>query len=205
MREGAYTKTNVSDLTGRYLNKAPIDPWGKPYVIDPNSGQVISSGPDRNDATPEDNIIVAYQPPLALVSAKWVDSNQSGAVDVQNVPDRLELTFSRKLLLSGMPGAPADAVNNTTPADVADAFVLSNGQAMNAQLNRLLRKTIDYMRAMEDGYDLTIGWIDFDSNKELFCEEAKKDCLCLFEDGTVVNYNEKHPVSRLTHFRLADI
>jgi general secretion pathway protein G len=42
-REGEYVKGNVSDLTGRYLNKAPIDPWGKPYLVATASGLVISS------------------------------------------------------------------------------------------------------------------------------------------------------------------
>lgn len=96
-REGDYTKNNVSDLTGRYLNKAPIDPWGRPYLIDVDAGLVISGGPDRNWTTIEDNIQVPYQPPLALVSVKWVDRNQSGAVDIQNVSDQIQLQFSRKL------------------------------------------------------------------------------------------------------------
>lgn len=98
-REGDYTKKSVEDLTGRYLNKAPIDPWGAQYKIDTDSGIVYSTGPDRKDDTngKYDNISVPYQPPLALVSAKWVDKNQSGAVDTQNVEDELHLTFSRKL------------------------------------------------------------------------------------------------------------
>jgi len=98
-REGDYTKNSVEDLTGRYLNKAPIDPWGSQYIVDVNGGVVYSKGPDRKDDAPGkyDNISVPYQPPLALVSAKWVDKNQSGAVDTQNVEDELHLTFSRKL------------------------------------------------------------------------------------------------------------
>jgi len=99
-REGEYTKGTVSDLTGRYLNKSPIDPWGSEYIVSSINGVVYSKGPDRKDSTTDDkydNINVPYQPPLALVSAKWVDKNQSGAVDVQNVSDELHLTFSRKL------------------------------------------------------------------------------------------------------------
>jgi len=97
-REGDYAKATVEDLTGRYLNKAPIDPWGKPYAVATDSGLVVSSGPDRLASTAEDNIQVPYQPPLALVSVKWVDRNQSGAVDTQNSSDTIQLTFSRKLL-----------------------------------------------------------------------------------------------------------
>ncbi len=109
-REGEYPDTptpataglsDVSQLTGRYLNKAPIDPWGKPYVIDLYSGTVYSTGPDRDDTDPSgkyDNISVPYQPPLAIVSVKWVDKNQSGSVDIQNVPDQLKITFSRRIV-----------------------------------------------------------------------------------------------------------
>jgi len=102
-REGEYSKEDVSDLTGRYLNKSPIDPWGSSYVVSPERGTVYSLGPDRSgidtddDDDKFDNISVPYQPPLALVSAKWVDKNQSGAVDIANVSDELHLTFSRKL------------------------------------------------------------------------------------------------------------
>ncbi len=129
-REGEYTKGTVADLTGRYLNKSPIDPWGRPYTIATASGLVISGGPDRSTDTPEDNIQVPYQPPLALVSAKWIDRNQSGAVDLQNVNDQLLLTFSRKLAVTG---APSDLASYTTPAHMNDLLKLSTGVAMNVQ------------------------------------------------------------------------
>lgn len=103
-REGEYNSADVSILTGRYLNKAPIDPWGKAYAVSTEAGYVYSGGPDRDlgntVATADkanDNIMFSYQPPLALVSVKWVDKNNSGAVDAQNVNDELHLLFSRKL------------------------------------------------------------------------------------------------------------
>lgn len=108
-REGDYPDTptpadpnlsDVSQLTGRYLNKAPIDPWGSAYIVSLNEGIVYSLGPDRDDTDPAgkyDNISMPYQPPLALVAVKWVDKNQSGSFDAQNVPDQLHLVFSRKL------------------------------------------------------------------------------------------------------------
>jgi len=96
-REGDYTATDVRDLTGRYLNKAPIDPWGKTYFVATAAGVVKTGGPDRDINTEEDNISVPYQPPLALVQAKWVDRNQTGAVDTQNIPDQVQLYFSRQV------------------------------------------------------------------------------------------------------------
>lgn len=117
-REGAYPVADVSLLTGRYLNSSPIDPWGKPFVVATGTGIVFSSGPDRIDYTPDD-IVTNYQPPLALVSVKWVDANQSGAVDTQNTFDYLQLNFSRKV------SPDSDAVANPDTAD--KYFGWSNG------------------------------------------------------------------------------
>ncbi|HNX77615.1 MAG TPA: prepilin-type N-terminal cleavage/methylation domain-containing protein [Candidatus Rifleibacterium sp.] len=112
-REGDYVKTTVEDLTGRYLNKAPIDPWGKSYKVATDSGLVISGGPDRDLVSAEDNIQVPFQPPLALVSVKWVDRNQSGAVDTQNSSDTIQLTFSRRLANSE--AGDLEGSSNKTP------------------------------------------------------------------------------------------
>lgn len=120
-REGDYQKGTVEDLTGRYLDRSPIDPWGVPYKVATESGIAYSTGPDRMDADLTDlpnteqyafdNIEVSYVPPLALVSVKWVDKNKSGAVDTQNVADEIHLTFSRKL---------AESAKNTTASLSAD-------------------------------------------------------------------------------------
>jgi hypothetical protein len=96
-REGEYLASDVSQLTGRYLNKAPIDPWGKPYAVATVSGTVYSGGPDRDYASEEDNIQAPYQPPLALVQVKWVDRNNSGRVDGRNASDQVQLVFSRRV------------------------------------------------------------------------------------------------------------
>lgn len=109
-REGTYNSSTVSLLSGRYLNGAPIDPWGKPFIIATGTGIVFSSGPDRIDYTADD-IVTNYQPPLALVSIKWVDANQSGAVDTQNTQDYLQLYFSRKVASS------SPAINNPPAAN----------------------------------------------------------------------------------------
>ena len=131
-REGEYTKSDVSDLTGRYLDRSPIDPWGVPYIVATASGLVYSLGPDRKDYDPADatteqysydNIEVSYLPPLALVSVKWVDKNKSGAVDTQNVADEIHLTFSRKL---------AESAKNTAASlsedvgNLFDSLMISN-------------------------------------------------------------------------------
>ena len=131
-REGEYIKADVSDLTGRYLDRSPIDPWGVPYIVATESGIVYSLGPDRKDYDPADptteqfsydNIEVSYMPPLALVSVKWVDKNKSGAVDTQNVADEIHLTFSRKLAES------AQDTSASLSADVThlfDALMIAN-------------------------------------------------------------------------------
>ncbi|NCB40923.1 MAG: hypothetical protein EOM80_19380, partial [Erysipelotrichia bacterium] len=130
-REGEYAKDDVSDLTGRYLNKAPIDPWGKPYAIASSSGLVVSGGPDRDVDSTEDNVTAPYQPPLALVQVKWIDKNQSGAVDTQNTPDQVQLYFSRALAISL---ADDDGIASYTDATDMDAVLkLSTTLAMSEQ------------------------------------------------------------------------
>ena len=124
-REGAYNKSDVSDLTGRYLDRSPIDPWGVPYIVATESGIVYSKGPDRKDTDEGeeyayDNIEVSYVPPLALVSVKWVDKNKSGAVDTQNVPDELHLSFSRKLGSDTIDNIGAVAAVIALSSDTAD-------------------------------------------------------------------------------------
>ncbi len=95
-REGNYNSSTISQIVGRYLNNSLVDPWGVQYVVATESGIVYSCGPDRI-AGNYDDISEGYQPPLALVSVRWVDANNSGAVDTQNRQDYLMLQFSRKV------------------------------------------------------------------------------------------------------------
>lgn len=125
-REGTYNRTDVSLLTGKYLNNPPIDPWGKAYVVATESGIVYSSGPDRINGN-YDDISVNYQPPLALVQVKWIDANQSGAVDTQNVPDYLQLYFSRQV------SATSPAV--LTPASANAYFSWTSGSDISTSLD----------------------------------------------------------------------
>lgn len=110
-REKTYTSPTVDQLTGRYLNSSPIDPWGKAYQVATGAGIVYSSGPDRINGN-YDDISVNYQPPLALVQVKWIDANQTGAVDTQNTPDFLQLQFSRKIAETS-PAVVTPATANT--------------------------------------------------------------------------------------------
>lgn len=129
-RERVYTAPDASLLTGRYLNKSPIDPWGRPYLVATHAGTVYSSGPDKNPATQEDNLFFMYQPLLALVRAKWVDANQTGKVDTENTPDYIQLSFSRVI---NDQAAGADVKNSRnfsfsclSDTDAEDSFAWSN-------------------------------------------------------------------------------
>ena len=95
-REGTYNSSTIDQIVGRYLNNSPVDPWGVQYFVATESGIVYSSGPDRIPNN-YDDVSAGYQPPLALVNVKWVDANNTGAVDTQNRPDYLILQFSRKI------------------------------------------------------------------------------------------------------------
>ncbi len=143
-REGEYTFADVSVLTGRYLNKAPIDPWGKAYAVSTEAGYVYSGGPDRDlgntPATIEkanDNIIFSYQPPLALVQVKWVDKNNSGAVDSQNVSDELHLTFSRKL---SSPTAISIASKDVLAGFLSSSFAITS----TSDITNIIKHDEDY-------------------------------------------------------------
>ena len=125
-REGVYNADDLSQLTGRYLNKSPIDPWGRSYIVATAAGVVFSAGPDRTPANIDD-ISVNYQPPLALVNVKWVDANQSGAVDTQNTPDYLQFVFSRKV------DSACDAVAN--PATAHNYFAWTSASAIDTSLD----------------------------------------------------------------------
>mgnify|MGYP003779763323 CR=1 FL=1 len=124
-REGDYNSTTVHELAGRYLNNSPVDPWGKAYVVATGAGIVFSAGPDRIENN-FDDIAVNYQPPLALVSVKWVDANNSGAVDAQNQNDYLQLNFSRKLVATSPALIDPDGAhryfNWTSGNDISTAF-----------------------------------------------------------------------------------
>lgn len=119
MREGEYNANDITLLTGRYLNKSTVDPWGNKYRVATTSGVVYSTGPDSVSA--DDDIKVAYLPPLALVSAKWIDRNQSGSVDKQAPADQLLLSFSRKILDT----FNTDVVNNA--GNLNNIFTFSAG------------------------------------------------------------------------------
>ncbi len=126
-REGIYDSDSVSLLTGRYLNKAPIDPWGKAYAVSTESGTVVSGGPDRSVSSAEDNIYFSYLPPLTLVQVKWLDKNNSGAVDAQNVNDELHLVFSRKISATGSSNLFTGACEET----LDKCFEISTGTVDN--------------------------------------------------------------------------
>ncbi len=141
-REGEYTQGDVTILTGRYLNKSPIDPWGKSYRVATAEGIVVSCGPDRDFDKSDDNLFYPYQPPLALVQVKWVDKNNSGAVDTQNVADELHLLFSRKLKCS-----TSDILDNTAKGKtLGDCFGICTGNSIFASIDTIVDTTDDPIR-----------------------------------------------------------
>ena len=50
--------------------------------------------------------------------------------------------------------------------------------------------------------DAKSDWLEFERNGHLFCEAAKKNYLCKFDDGTVCRYDDEHPFAILTHFKI---
>jgi general secretion pathway protein G len=198
-REGDYPDTgaddtdglsDVSQLTGRYLNKSPIDPWGSQYIVDINAGIVYSKGPDRSDTGDGkyDNINVAYQPPLALVSAKWVDKNQSGAIDFQNVNDEIQLTFSRKL---STPLVAADMANYATSIMI-DKKLLNTTALLDTFVSTpdailVGEKTVVYKITTDDAFVTGQDTIEVLSEHYLIKDRATPDAnYCIAEQGVTI-------------------
>ncbi len=184
-REGEYTKATVEDLTGRYLNKAPIDPWGKPYGVATDSGTVFSGGPDRQAgtaATNQDNITVPYQPPLALVQTKWVDKNQTGAVDLQNTPDQVQLIFSRRISnpVSDFDGAGIDNIFSISSGTMGAAF-----NALTASMSLLAERTLVVDVKLANAFTPGSDTISIKNNHGLLKDKAGN--LALASQGVIIN------------------
>jgi type II secretory pathway pseudopilin PulG len=113
MREGPYNATDAGLLTGRYLTRTPLDPWGQRYVISTLTAEVYSAGPDRDLTTRQDNLINSYQPPLALMSATWLDRNGTGAPDGDSPNDQVVLQFSRVMANTTASFTAAGTLNAT--------------------------------------------------------------------------------------------
>jgi len=45
-------------------------------------------------------------------------------------------------------------------------------------------------------------WTELTGNVNLFSEQAKKNCFCLFDDDTVCRFDDNHPYAILTHFEI---
>lgn len=84
--------SDPTSLIGKYLQNAPIDPWGRAYLVNSDRGLVMTTGPDS--ANPSDDIVVDYKSPLTLQKAVWVDSDNSQYVSASDV---IRIEFSRML------------------------------------------------------------------------------------------------------------
>jgi len=121
-REKTYLASDVTQLTGRYLNGSPFDPWGRQYLVATGAGVAYSCGPDRLPNTADD-LTYAYLPPLSLAQVKWIDANHTGSVDAHNTPDYLILYFSRPVA--------SNSLLLTTPAGAHAYFSLSGITTLN--------------------------------------------------------------------------
>ncbi len=179
-RERDYNASDVSQLTGRYLNKSPIDPWGRAYVVASSSGIVLSCGPDRIPFT-QDDLTYGYQPPLSLVKVKWVDANQTGAVDTQNVQDYVQLTFSRVV---GPTSTPTDSANFVVTGtstwnaafDWAGIQVASDGKTFTLKLTA---NTQDTFVPGSDTFSVVPG-------SSLFDTAVPQPNRCLASQGVII-------------------
>lgn len=85
----------LESLLGKYLQNVPFDPWNRPYEVYPDKGQLVCLGPDH--IASYDDILVDYEPPLALQKAIWIDADNNLHI---STGDLLKLEFSRPLQAS---------------------------------------------------------------------------------------------------------
>ena len=71
----------LSDLIGRYLNKVPIDPWGREYRIDALDGVIMCAGPDGEFKT-DDDVDETYPNPRVKVALLKDTENFNGVIQL---------------------------------------------------------------------------------------------------------------------------
>lgn len=94
---------DFAGLQGKYLTKIPLDPWGRPYKLDPYGCFVYSDGPDSADE--RDDIREYYVKELALRKVEWEDTNNNKTLDLN---DLIYLHFNKTVLVEGNAISAAD-------------------------------------------------------------------------------------------------
>lgn len=158
-------------IVGPYLKKVSADPWGNPYVCDPEVGYIVSRGANgvenANDILENMDIKVFYgADTLTLKDAIYVDVNNDGITQGDKVYVYFTQTIS--LLELDLPGdAPYDQENGvdsnpgaaSTSAGVADATYFTTRDSAGVNVQPMVANDItaidDYL---EDG-----GNIDHDT------------------------------------------
>ena len=68
--------TNPAIMVGPYLSKAPMDPWGAPYVISNQKSIIFSYGPDRASGGGDD-IRLNFRPAMAVSRLEYKDRDSN--------------------------------------------------------------------------------------------------------------------------------
>ena len=154
-----YSDVTGTVLKGRFLQTIPTDPWGAQYTFasatDELGCKVGSKGPDGvlgngeadgGSAAHEDNIVVAYKGPLAMVSALWYDSDLDSSV---NNNDTLKIKFNRNPDgTSGIAVANYATASGSTPvagillSNLCSAAGTKSGRTVTFTLNAVTDKDV---------------------------------------------------------------
>lgn len=95
-----FSKEYLGSFVGKYLEvPPPLDPWGMPYMHEPDLGLVYSTGPNKKpdfingSINNSDDILEFYLPyDLYITRAEYIDANRNGQIDYG---DEVEITFSK--------------------------------------------------------------------------------------------------------------
>jgi hypothetical protein len=80
------------------------------------------------------------------------------------------------------------------------ANLIKAGALIAAEIDRVLNEAEIPIENLPDVH----GWISFEGNERLFKKAAKRNCICMFDNGVVCKFNDPHPHAILTHFILKE-
>jgi general secretion pathway protein G len=123
-------ETSPAKLVGPYLQKAAVDPWGKPYKIDGYRSLVYSCGPNQNDDKGTgDDIAQAFRPRMAATKVQWVDNTGDGTIDIG---DSIVISCTRPVLSTSLSASTPGSGDQIT-LDGGDTIADVCGTSAEAQ------------------------------------------------------------------------
>lgn len=127
-KEWEVTESSAAKLVGPYLQKAAVDPFGQPYIINSYMSLVYSAGPDLTDnAGAGDDIGINFRPRMAATKVRWLDTTGDGTIDIG---DSIIVSCTRPVVTPSMvPGGGTSIdINGDTLATLCTNAATASGR-----------------------------------------------------------------------------